>query len=355
MDKLKLDEFGYAVDAAEKMTSIYLRNSGRYLGQESWGPEGSLYLSESAYALLTMYEITREFKFLNAVESILEEISLLQKESGGVGIHLGRYGDGLRFKVTDEVAIATAAIEDVPPTAAILKVVADYERITGSDRFIGIGEKAHAYLVTKWSDNDGCFLEEINPVLQALRSNPRSYQLFSYLGMRAWKSRGDNNSGEITQTLLGYVAKTFESYDGNTMPLVYGLHAAILCEDMPLNYLEGVIKPRIDQHLGPNSKFRISKIKGAYGHRDGQRGIVLDEAHIRSACGAAIAMRFYDIRTESCIYQNTKQYQDIARWLISMHTKQDGFYEFQDVVSMKKYGRGSPGQYLPIWWITGTI
>lgn len=337
------------------MASVYLRNSGRYLGQESWGPEGSLYLSESAYALLTMHELTGQSKFLYAVELILQEISLLQRESGGVGIHLGRYGDGLRFKVTNNVAIATSTIEDVPPTAAILKVVADYERITGSDRFTIIGEKAYAYLVTKWSDDNGCFLDEINPDLQALRSNPRSYQLFSYLGMRAWKSRGDNTSGEITQSLLVYLTKTFESYDDNTMPLVYGLHAAVLCEDMPLNYLEGVIKPRIDEHLGLNSKFRISKIKGAYGHRDGQRGIVLDEAHIRSACGAAIAMRFYDICTGSCIYQNTEQYQDISKWIVSMHTKQDGFFEFQDVATLKKYGRGSPGQYLPIWWITGTI
>ncbi|MBU3568171.1 hypothetical protein [Polynucleobacter alcilacus] len=355
MSDLSPKNYNFARDTAMKMADIYLQNSGKYMVNESWGPEGTLYLSESAYALLSIYKLTREQKLLSAVEVILGEIKSLQMDSGGLGIHLGRYGDGLRFKVTNDVAFATSTIEDVPPTIATLKVVADYECITGSNRFLDVGEKAYKYLIRKWSDKDGCFVEETNPVLQSLRSNPRSYQLFSYLGMKAWKDKCVNDSDAIVDRLLSYIVDTFESYDGSTMPLVYGLHAAILCQAMPLSYLKEFIKPRIDEHLGLSSKFRIANIKGAYGHRDGQRGIVLDEAHIRSACGAAIAMRFYDIYTNSCEYQNSEQYQDIAGWIMSMYDKQNGFYEFQDIGSMRRCGRGSPGQYLPIWWMTGMI
>jgi hypothetical protein len=344
----------HALDAAMKLANTYIQNSGRYMGEESWGPEGSLYLSESAYALLTIFEITNEPKFLAAVESILEEVKLIQRNSGGIGLHLGSYGDGLRFKVSEEVAAATSSIEDIPPTAALLKVVADYERITGSNKFIQVGVKAFDYLTTKWSDKDGCFADEMNPTLQALRSNPRSYQLFCYLGIKAWNYKTVSNLDEIRQRLLTFIVQTFESYDENTMPLVYGLHAAVLCEVMPPSYLHENIKPRIDKHLSNRSQFYIHKTRGAYGHRDGQRGIVLDEAHIRSACGAAIAMRFYDLHTNSNYYQSSEQYQYLAEWIAGMHTK-DGFYEFQDMQTMRKHGKGSPGQYLPIWWITGRI
>jgi hypothetical protein len=75
-----------------------------------------------------------------------------------------------------------------------------------------------------------------------------------------------------------------KAYDQNTMPLVYGLHAAVLVQHSSDDYKKNVIKPRIDNHLVFNETFRINDLPGGYGHRDGLRGIVKTEAHLRSGC-----------------------------------------------------------------------
>jgi len=154
--------------------------------------------------------------------------------------------------------------------------------------------------------------------------------------------------------LLDFIKTTFESYDQNTMPLVYGLHAAILLENTTQEYIKNVIKPRIDYHLINNEVFKIQRVKGGYGHHDGSRGIVTQEVHMRSCAGIAIAAKFYDIFTNTKTYQGTEEYENIAKWIQSMKGS-NFYYEYELLPERKKIGYGSPGQYLAIWWILGKI
>ena len=348
VDEDKLDD---ALRAAKFLADNFIE-TGRYIVDESWGPEGLLYLAESSYALLSVYEIDKDEHYLCAVKSILNELRDIQKPSGGWALELGK--DGVGFKTTDEIRRITAEIEDLPPTVAVLKTIGDYYMLTGDDSYLDMGHKAFGYLMNYWDRSYGSFLEKENNELMALRSNPRSYHLFSLLGIQAWRDHAPEQVDEILPIITAFVKGTFESYDSETMPLVYGLHAALLLQYCDLDYIENVIKPRIDKHLLYNETFKIDKPKGAYGHRDGLRGIVKSEAHIRSAVGIAIAMKFYDLKTNTRTYRNMKVYQDISRWIQSM--KGDGFYyEFEVLSDKKKLGYGSPGQYLPIWWILGKI
>jgi hypothetical protein len=50
------DKLVDAVNAAHFLANNFLE-TGRYNVDESWGPEGLLYLAESAYALMSMYEV----------------------------------------------------------------------------------------------------------------------------------------------------------------------------------------------------------------------------------------------------------------------------------------------------------
>jgi len=354
------DEFKYRLDEDKLEDSLSAANflaknfidTGRYSVDETWGPEGLLYLAESSYALHSAYEINKDEIYLRAVKSILDELRRTQKNSGGWALQLGK--DGVGFKTTDEVKKVTAEIEDLPPTVAILKTIADYQKLTGDNSYSDIGNRAFNYLMNHWDSNYGSFLEKENNKLMALRSNPRSYHLFSFMGILAWRDNSSVIVDKILPKLLDFIKSTFESYDDQTMPLVYGLHAANLVQHCSQDYIKNVIKPRIDNHLVYNETFKISNPAGAYGHRDGLRGIVKNEAHMRSAAGIAIAMKFYDLYTNTNTYRTTEIYKNVETWIQNM--RGNGFYyEFEQLPQRRKIGYGSPGQYLPIWWILGKI
>jgi hypothetical protein len=348
-----IDKLEDALSAATFLADNFI-GIGRYVVDETWGPEGLLYLAESSYALFSAYEITKDLHYLNAVESILKELRQIQKPSGGWALEIGKHGDGLAFVITDEIRKITAEIEDLPPTVAMLKTIADYHKLTGDDSYLEMGNRAFSYLMEYWDAEYGSFLEKDNNELTALRSNPRSYHLFSLIGIHAWRDHAQEKIDEILPIILEFVKGTFESYDEETMPLVLGLHAAILLQHSTPEYIDNVIKLRIDDHLLKNETFRIPNLQGAFGHRDGLRGIVKDEAHMRSAAGVAIAMKFYDLKTNTRTYRDTDTYQHIAKWIQGM--KGNGFYyEYELLDEHKKLGYGSPGQYLPVWWILGKI
>ena len=351
--RVDLDKLDDALLAATFLADKFIE-TGRYIVDETWGPEGLLYLAESSYALFSAYEITKDKYYLSAVKSILNELRDIQKPSGGWALEIGKHGNGVGFRITDEIRRITAEIEDLPPTVAMLKTISDYHKLSGDDSYLDMGKKAFSYLMKHWDANYGSFLEKENNELMALRSNPRSYHLFSLIGIHAWQDHATEQIDDILPIILEFVKDTFEGYDAETMPLVYGLHAAILMQHCTPEYTANVIKPRIDRDLIYNETFRIQNLQGAFGHRDGLRGIVTNEAHIRSAVGVVIAMKFYDLKTNTRTYRDTEIYQQISEWIQSM--RGDGFYyEFELLDDYKKLGYGSPGQYLPIWWVLGKI
>lgn len=342
------DLLRYALIAGDKLCKEFSK-SGRYKVHESWGPEGILYFSETAYALNELFKVTGDQKYIKTVRLILLEMQKLQKPSGGWPLY--SWGNGIRFKIDDSTREAVAKVEDIFPTVAVLKVIADYTQSTQSDEFVQMGMKAYSYLENRFDKNYGSFRGEPNDDLTKLRSNPRAYHLFSLIGISSWSHFEGKVKYSVLPSILDFVKMTFEGFDSQTMPLIYGLHAAVLVQYVNTDYSKQIIKKRIEEHL-VNGLFRIKCIKGAYGHRDGLRGICLDEAHMRSAAGVALAMKFYDLYSGQPYFTDTTQYRDIYTWILSM-ASEECFYEFQDVATRKRFGHGSPAQFLPIWWILG--
>jgi len=348
IDEVRLND---AFKAADFLAENFLKD-GRFNVKESWGPEGVLYLAESSWALMDAYRISRNVHYMEAVQSILNELRRLQKKSGGWAIELGKNGVG--FKVTEEERNDSIEKEDPPTSAAMLRTISEYYTLSGDNSYYDLGEKAFNYLMKMWDPKQGTFVDNQARKLLNLRSNPSSYHLFFLIGISAWKDYAPETVNRICPILLEFVKKTFESFDENTMPLIYALHAATLMDFCSDNYIHSIIKPRIDKHLINNENFRCNDLPGGYGHRDGLRGIVKSEAHMRSSAGIAIASKKYDLISGTRIYRDTQKYIMIADWIDQM--KGDGFYyEFEMLPERIKKGYGSPGQYLPIWWILGQM
>lgn len=351
--KHRVDEKRYldAIDAANFLADNFIKN-GRYYVDESWGPEGILYLAESSWALMDCYRIFGIKKHLDGVIAILNEIKSLQKLNGGWSIDLGE--SGTRFSITEEQRADSSKYVDPPTTAAFLRTIAEYQVLTGDESYYSIGDKAFRYLIELWDPVERTFVDKTQRKLLGLRSNPSSYHLFFLLGVHAWKQFQPEKLSGIYHTLLSFVKDNYESFDEHTMPLITALHASVLIDHCDMEYIKNVIKPRIDQNLVNNKVFSVPSVPGGYGHRDGLRGIVTTEVHLRSCAGIAISMKQYDLATGTNIYRNSERYKEIESWIDKM--KGEGFfYEFEDCTDGKRIGYGSPGQYLPCWWILGKV
>ncbi|MEZ4938050.1 MAG: hypothetical protein R2799_10715 [Crocinitomicaceae bacterium] len=350
--QLEQGQIENARKTAIKLAENIIAHDGRYLAEESWGPEGNLYLSESAYALNRAYEIYGDPIYLEAVRVMLDKLKEIQKPSGGWTLEIGIGGNGRGFVIDEELTRITMEQEDLPPTVAALKTIADYTRLSGDDSYVEMGHKAFDWLMKYYDEDYGSFKEDEDNEILKYRSNPRSYHLFSLLGVHAWKTHNPEVCNRIFPRIVEFVKETFESYDPETMPLVYGLHCALLVQFCDEDYIWNTLKPKMDAEVVFNKRFKINERPGGYGHHDGLRGIVTDEAHTRSGAGIIIGMKFFDLYTGTNTYRQTQEYKDLSNWIDSMRAN-DLYYEYETIPAGEKIGHGSPGQYLPIWWIFG--
>jgi len=96
-------------------------------------------------------------------------------------------------------------------------------------------------------------------------------------------------------------------------------------------------------------------IPGGYGHRDTVRGIVNTEANVRGSVMVASYMKFYDVLTRTNEYTKSDTYRNICKWIDSMKSGKEGFYEYQKESNMLRCGHGSIAQIFPCIWIFGRI
>jgi hypothetical protein len=337
-----------AINAADYIVSHH-NAEGYYVTNESWGPEGEIYRAVCVWVLIDIYNITGKDKYIVTARTILKRFKNRQRDTGGWAICLG--DNGLRFKITNKEKEDSNNQEDPVIAGAILKSIVDYSESI-DDEFIEMGDKAYQYIVDIWDDDIGTVNENKDRELTSLRSNPDAYHFLILQGIDAWSKYGSKDTTDKFKMILSFVRKTYEDFTNDTMPLMIGYHIAILSKHSSSEYVKRVIRPQLEDYLEAGL-FASKEIKGGYGHRDGLRGIVTDELHMRSAIGLAYAMKSHDFFCNSDYFTKTNWYQNVCKWIDSMKSKEGGFYEFQDSKDGTKYGKGSPGQYLPALWILG--
>lgn len=346
---MKVNKLPFAELLGSRISNEYIAHAG-YFPKSPWGCEGQIYPSLTGVALLNLYQITKNDLYLRGVRSIIESNIKKQMQSGGWPLYLGVNANGLRFHVSDEITKITSSIEDLPPTVTALRLMAEYQLITQDRSYSKSLEKGFHYLKRFWNEKSGTFNEMLEGDAINLRTSPKDYHIYAYQCVDSFQKIYPEGE-EYVKPLYQAVKKNFEEMTANTYPLLYGMHAALIIKtECASDYVIKVVKERILEEIVFKSRFLIPSLPGALGHRDGLRGICLDEGHLRNSIGAALAMDFYENATGTDIFSSTDLYADIESWIQSMYD--DGrYFEYVDVNSGKKYGDGSAGYFLPLFWI----
>ena len=337
--------------AACRLLLEHLEADGSYEVEERWGPESNLYLAEIAWVLLEAYRIGSQAEILHGATRVLDRLQRLQKPSGGWTLDLGP--DGLEFTASEEERRPTWEREDPPVVGAVAYAVAKFQNLTGNDCYREMVERALTYLLPMWNSAGGYFREDKDEHLSSLRSNPAAYQAMFLLGLAEWRAwRPDLEP--VVDRLVQSIRAAFESFDEETMPFMRAYHALLMLRHGGSDYVSREVRPSI-QSLLNSQVYRCGKIKGGYGHRDGCRGIVTSEANIRGTGAIAVASRFYDLATGSDTFCRTAAYREAAEWIDGMQKSGGGYFEYQQEHDLQRRGLGSPGQYIPCWWIFGAL
>lgn len=343
----------YAVAIGSKMSNEYL-SKGDYYPEEAWGCEGQIYPSLMGLTLLELYKVEPNEQFINAVRSIIEKNIEKQMPSGGWALSLGATANGLKFQVSEHIKEITANCEDLPPTAAAIRLLAEYQLLTNDSKYVSSLEKGFNYLLKYWNTDESCFDEMLVGEALKLRANPKNYQIYAYQCVVSVAKLFPISNNYI-KPLYDSIKKIFEDMDADTYPLLYAMYACLIIEtERTSNYVTEVIKYKIIKEIALESIFNIPNVPGAMGHRDGLRGICLDEGHLRNSVGAALVMKFYDTYAQKDTFTTLPFYENTQRWILQMYENRR-FYEFLDLTTNKRMGVGTPGQYIPLMWILGRI
>lgn len=343
----------YAIEVGNRMSWEYLKN-GDYYPEEAWGSEGQIYPSLMGIMLLELYKVSPKDEYLKAVKSIIENNIEKQLPSGGWPLSLGLIANGIKFNVSKSIMEKTASCEDLPPTATAIRLLADYQFLTGDKQFSYSLEKGFNYLLKFWNDDKLIFEEMLVGEALKLRANPKNYQIYVYQCINS-VSEIYEKAKKYRAPLYNSIKSIFEKMDGNTYPLLYAIYAcAIIEKEKKSGYVLNEVKPRIINEIAVESTFKIPNVPGAMGHRDGLRGICLNEGHLRNSVGAALVMKFYDTYVDANTFTKSSFYDDTEKWILGMF-ENGRFYEFIDFDTNLKMGLGTPGQYIPIMWILSKI
>lgn len=346
---MKKHLLSFATAIGYRISSEYINNGG-YFPKEPWGCEGQIYPSLIGISLIELYKVTKDDFFLRGIKAIIESNITKQSSSGGWPLYIGLNGNGVKFHVSDEIIKITSIVEDLPPTAAAIRLIAEYQLITEDRSYSKSLEKAFSYLRTFWNSESGVFDEMLKGDALKLRASPKDYHIYVYQCVESLQKIYPEVE-EYSKPLYLSVKQNFEQMNADTYPLLYGMHAALIAKtEGQSEYVKTVVKERILEEIAIKSRFLIPGLPGALGHHDGLRGICLDEGHLRNAIGAALAMDFYENATSTDIFSCSDSYTEITNWIQSMYD--DGkYFEYVDVKSRMKFGDGSAGYFLPLFWI----
>jgi len=341
----------YAVSVGSRISKEYISKGG-YFPSEPWGCEGQIYPSLTGVALLNLYDITKDSTHLDGAKSIIESNIKKQKSSGGWALELGVVANGVKFHVSEDVMKLTSEIEDLPPTVTALRLMSDYQQVTGDSSYLDSLDKGFNYLKKFWNESTGTFDEMLTGEALKLRASPKDYHIYAFQCVESLQRIFPEAKRYVNPLYLS-VKENFEAMNGDTYPLLYGMHAAIISEvEGATDYVVTEVRKRIVEEIALKSRFLIADVPGALGHRDGLRGICLDEGHLRNSIGASLAMDFYDKAVNSTEFADSPLHEDLELWIQSMYD--DGkYFEYIDLETGNKSGDGSAGYFLPLFWILG--
>ena len=319
-----------ALDACDYLVSR-LQVDGSYLPEEGWGPESCSYWTESISTLTNAFRLTRDAAYTDAAKRIAEYLRKTQRRSGLWGADhrtdfpiFNRYTSrqqDLQYNLEDEIR----------GTGFVAMSLANYQDATGDRTY----EDVVNYALS------GVFREGV-PELSHMTPD------ILLIGIHAWKGFNEEFM-QYEKPLLDHMLDTFLPEAPLKHLFFSALRSLALMQTAGLRVLESHIEPAIEMQL-KREDILIPGIRGGLIHSGFD-----PNANIRASGALAFWMRSVDLATGTDRYQSTETYRDLATWIDSQKDPQGGFFEVQKAEDFKRLGKGSPGQYIPCWWIFGTM
>jgi hypothetical protein len=334
--------------AIETAIENIISNEGHYTPYESWGPEGNIYPGLLGVSLCkyVLDSITKNLG-ITALDLLCKTAISCQLENGSWPLELGKSSKGMRFDVDSSIVRSTYEMPDIPSTASMVWFLSEYSiNIKKNETILNSISKGLEYLDSSWNPRNGFFEDLKTNQAVALRANPRNYDVYLYKCFKSVKHLGYNRK-DYVEALFFSITKEFETSDKDTYPLLYAFNASVLYNsNIDTKWKEKNIV-RLTDHLGLNSPLKIPEHPGYYGHKDGVRGVVLNEAHLRNTLGVIISQ---EILLNGSIIKNKDQaFKLLTECYKAANSFFNGNYftEFIDLDNLEYLGNGSPAQFLP--------
>ena len=120
-------------------------------------------------------------------------------------------------------------------------------------------------------------------------------------------------------------------------------------------HLKSLIRPGIDALL-TEPKRRFDDSPNDFRHTPAHT-FLTGEDHVdtRGNTAVAIMMKAHDVAAEREVYTDTDLYAYLTGWVDDMMIPTGGWYEGVELGAGKKFGQGSPGHFIPMWWRFGGL
>jgi len=167
----------------------------------------------------------------------------------------------------------------------------------------------------------------------------------------AWSHVDDSfwNSSPVP-ALLDWCIRTTADRASKEFPFFTMARGVLLLATGGTQHLKAVVRPAIEHLLAAK----------AWRHPDSKTNLLhfadpLDVANINCRANTAMAylMRLADHVAQDDHFTRTATYAHFASWADGMRDTDGSFFEVREPYNDERRWKGSPAQYIPLWWLLG--
>lgn len=329
MDRIDSERLNHAKKLVDYVIPRVL-DDGRFHPDESLWAETATYQSSLAATLAVAGKVLDDQRCLDAAATILGH--RLKLKVDGLW-SLDWWWDHRIYSHPPENWREQNRVPDPRYTASTLLYLGIYHRITGDDSVVEPAREAMSRMFQQWD-----FL-----------SGEWQHMTMEFVGLATWAwepvfpEMGRHKEKAVERVVASFVDDApFE------IPFVTTLRTTLLLAATGDSHLHTVIKPGIDALLAEPA-LRFEKNTNDFKHTRS----TWEHVNIRGNGAVAVLLRTFDQVAGEAVYTGTPLYKYLANWLDGMRDLDGGYFECKAVDTGDRFGKGSPGQYVPLWWMLG--
>ncbi len=326
IDSARLD------DARDLVNYVVPRvlDDGRFHPEESLWAETASYQASLASTLAVAGSVLDDHSAIEAAARILKH--RLELRVDGLW-SLDWWWDHRIYSAPPESWREENRVPDPRYTASTLFYLGVYHRVTGDDFVVEPARDAMAKMFRRWDFLTGDW----------------QHMTREFVGLATWAWEPVlHEFSRYKEAMVKWVADTYVEVAPRDIPFVTALRTTLLIAATGITHLDSVIKPGIDALLAEPS-LRFDRNANDFKHTRS----TWDHVNVRANGAVAVLLRSFDRAAGQDVYTETPLYLYLSDWMDGMRSRDGGYFECRAVDSGDRFGKGSPAQYVPLWWILG--